>query len=408
MDEKKVLEKAEVEFIQARSGLLVKHPFYASLALRLQLQWSKERSGGLSSTDGRFIYADPEAYLNKLNSATRATNITHEALHCALGDLSRRGTRDPQLWNLAADIWIDNILETDGFDVNYCGPQGREGLLRNGGQNRHNFRNQTKEEIYSTLEKLFPPEQGGCGGICDGHGSGEPGEEDAQGCMRPANGGSSQAQVDAGWKAAVIEAAIHAGNTPGAWNEIVKAVKPKRNWIQVVNEFLMRGVGADLTFSPPNRRHIHSGLYLPSETTEVMGEWAVAVDTSGSMSSNQLAKAIGIVAQHHNQHGGILHWIWCDYDIPAGVGYQKYEEGESLPEDMKVPGRGGTSFNAPFKLLREKQIEPQLMIYLTDGEGSCEETKPTFPVLWVILPHNYHKGEDWFKPPFGEVIYVSE
>ena len=44
-----------------------------------------------------------------------ATIIAHEALHLALNHHRRQEDREPQLWNLACDIVIDNLLPTLGF-----------------------------------------------------------------------------------------------------------------------------------------------------------------------------------------------------------------------------------------------------------------------------------------------------
>jgi predicted metal-dependent peptidase len=38
-------------------------------------------------------------------------------LHCALGHQCRRGQRDPELWNEAADLAINPILIGNGFTL---------------------------------------------------------------------------------------------------------------------------------------------------------------------------------------------------------------------------------------------------------------------------------------------------
>ena len=73
-----------------------------------------------------------------------------------------------------------------------------------------------------------------------------------------------------------------------------------------------------------------------------------------------------------------------------------------LPDTFEVVGRGGTSFDPPFELLREKRVEPRVMIYITDGYGACSVTKPGYDVLWVVI-----KGDATFTPPFGQVIHAA-
>src|SRR5579863_8307646 len=47
-------------------------------------------------------------------------------------------------------------------------------------------------------------------------------------------------------------------------------------------------IPTDYTWARPNRRHVWSGLYLPGITSESVGEIAIAVDCSGSVSARQL------------------------------------------------------------------------------------------------------------------------
>jgi predicted metal-dependent peptidase len=177
---------------------------------------------------------------------------------------------------------------------------------------------------------------------------------------------------------------------------------PKPPWNLKLFEYLTRGFGGDSSFDTFNRRYLWQGMYLPCDTKQVMGEIAVAVDTSGSMSSEQLSLAFGYIRAFREQHPCKLHLIQCDYDSVGEGQYKLYDDWEPLPATFKAVGRGGTSFDPPFKLLHEKRIDPKVLIYLTDGYGHCSLKNPGYPVLWVIL-----KGDADWKQPFGDKVVVK-
>ena len=66
------------------------------------------------ATDGRRIWFNP-AWCDK-HGVDRIMGVTaHEVLHVVNKHHLRRGTRDPRLWNLAADLMINRVLEDDGY-----------------------------------------------------------------------------------------------------------------------------------------------------------------------------------------------------------------------------------------------------------------------------------------------------
>lgn len=394
----KVVKQAQTAFIRARIQLLQSNPFYAHLVMKLPLQWMDE-PGQLSKTDGSTLYINPETYLT-LTKGEQVSVLVHEVLHCAALHLHRVGGRDGMRWNVAGDVYIANVLEADGLES----VQLSEQFMVSQGIKREQFKTMTTEQIY---EKLPPLKQSPSGG---GKGKGQPQSgcghqhwNGEGGCYKEPATSQERSQQEQQWRQNVIEAGQVAGNTAGAWNELVKAAMPKPPFHVPLLEFLHRGLGGDTDWSLLNRRFLYRGMYIPQEYTQVMGEIAIAVDTSGSMDTeSQLKLAFGYIRAFREEHACKLHLIQCDHDAIADGQYKLYEEHETLPETFKVVGRGGTSFNPPFELLREKRAEPRVLIYITDGYGACSVPKPGYDVLWVVL-----KGASEFKPPFGELIHVS-
>src|SRR5581483_5007908 len=93
----------------------------------------------------------------------------------------------------------------------------------------------------------------------------------------------------------------------------------------VLREFVSRLARNDYAWSPPNRRFLHAGLYLPGPRSEELGEVVLAVDTSGSIGEAQLrrfaSEAQGIldayacdltILYHDREIQGVEHWESCD------------------------------------------------------------------------------------------------
>src|SRR6516165_9586185 len=120
---------------RARVRLILEQAFFGTLALRLKLV-----PGNLPTmaTDGSRAVYNP-TFVDQLKPAELEGTLAHEVLHCALGHHCRRGERDPELWNQAADFAINPILLGNGFTL----PVGA--LVDPA------FNNLSAEEIYARL-----------------------------------------------------------------------------------------------------------------------------------------------------------------------------------------------------------------------------------------------------------------
>lgn len=397
-----VQRQAETAFIRARVHLMNNKPFWAHLVLKMPLRWMQfDQPGGeagVSCTDGENLFINPVTFVT-LPKDEQVSVLIHEVLHCAAGHLFRRGVREPVKWNIAGDVYIANTIEAEGFTP----IAGAEAFLKSMRINRNHFASNCTEHIYDHIPD--PPKQSGGGG----QGQGKQGKSskgcggshwNGAGCYKPANDVAKQSELDQKWRNAVIEASQLAGDEPGAWQELVKAAMPKPPFHLKLYEYLNRGMGGDTSWESLNRRFIYRGVYLPTSTRLVMGRVAWVNDTSGSMGQEQLKLAFGYGRAFREQHPCQFDLIECDCGVAA---HKTYEEHEPLPETFNVSGRGGTSFNAPFEMLREKRIDPAVVIYVTDGFGTCDTKAPSCPTLWVVVGDNHE-----FKGPFGETVYAND
>src|ERR1700757_4250599 len=98
----------------SRTRLVLNHPFFGALALRIK--FTEETLGRTRTmcTDGReTFYHKP--YLSSLSDEDLDFWVAHATLHAAFQHHTRRGKRDFIRWNHAGDYAINPILVAAGF-----------------------------------------------------------------------------------------------------------------------------------------------------------------------------------------------------------------------------------------------------------------------------------------------------
>ena len=98
-----------------RHGLLVHQPFIGNVAMRFDLIPVRDRRCRTACTDSKTIYFDMDFY-SKLNDQERKFVLAHEIWHSLTLTFARRQSRDPDLFNVASDMEINNILVGDGAE----------------------------------------------------------------------------------------------------------------------------------------------------------------------------------------------------------------------------------------------------------------------------------------------------
>lgn len=179
---------------------------------------------------------------------------------------------------------------------------------------------------------------------------------------------------------------------------IVKLLKPRIDWVTALRQKIRFGISRmekrDYTWLRPNKRFTSSGFVLPSYTGPESPKICYAIDTSGSMSEEDLTKAMTELDEIRKRFNAKVYFCDCD----ASVYSSRYiHPNEELP---KLSGGGGTDFAPVFDHLLDKKIKPDYCIFFTDGEGHFGED-PKLDVLWVLT--NNH-----VKPPFGQVIRYND
>ena len=398
--------------IKQRGQLVLSHPFFGALALRLKLV--ADPTCKTFWIDGKSLGFNPE-FAATLDDLELRGLLAHEVLHPASGHCWRRGNRDPHLWNEACDYAINPVVLAAKLKL----PAGA--LLD------ERFTGKSADEIYAVLRqerKPKPPNQpqaGEEGGdeagqppLDSSSPNGEQGEGDAAGsdggdgpAYAPGDirqdRGSDSASTESQWKVAAVKAAMVAkmrGKFGGDLQAVVdELVTPAVDWRSALARFASESAQADYSWAMPNRRFTHLGLYLPALHSRRVGDAVFVRDSSGSVfdeTQRQFASEIHRVFDEVKPSRLIV--IDCDARVTQ---VQVFEPGDEL-ELAPVKGGGGTCFAPPFEWVEEQGFRPAFLSYLTDMYGAFPETPPEYPVLWASTTplRRIH------TPPFGECIEV--
>jgi len=349
-------------------------------------------------------------------------------MHPALGHLTRL-PRDKD-GNIAGDYAINNFLD------NYNKEAGALALpLPDGGCLDHKYDDMSCEQILADIRKPQPPPEpqdepdepeGGEGDDTeDGDGNGGNGQPDptskgGKGKPDPnaprtqSEGGwgefESQAATDEftademekEWERRLVQAATSAkmqGSVPGCVEALVQdLVNPKVPWQQILERFIDQTSANDYSWNKPDRRFLPDDIVLPDLHDETLGEVVIAVDTSGSIYgvpevvSSFQSEINSLIARCKPTKVSV---IQCDAAI---TDVQEYHD--QSPIELTLRGGGGTDFRPVGEEILRRGIDPRVVIYLTDLEGSFPDVAWPFPTIWCVY------NNERLTAPFGDTVHI--
>jgi predicted metal-dependent peptidase len=304
--------------------------------------------------------------------------------------------RDGETWNQACDFAINGELLAQNF------------VLPKGALVDSRFSDMSAEDIYRKLEQEKKDQQKQNQGKTPQNGSNaQQGQGSGQsapsfGQIKPAK---DPASAEAKGKA-VLEKAMSiarmAGEMPGELErELKENAKPRFDWREILHRFFQDVCSRDYSFQQPNKRFAHLGVILPTLRSRSIGKVLLAVDTSGSISTEEVSAMVAemqecLVAYADEGLTAELTVIYCDAAVQR---VETLSDGDT----PKPLGGGGTDYKPVFSYVGNDIGDAACLVYLTDGDcASFPEVAPSFPVLWGLIRDN-----PGFNPPFGEVFKVE-
>lgn len=213
-----------------------------------------------------------------------------------------------------------------------------------------------------------------------------------------AMGERSQSEWDTTITAA-MEAAKMRGQLPANLERLfTKRLQPKADWRDLYMLAVSRRIGNDrYTWDRLEPQLAYRGIGAPGRTSYGCQLVVIAVDTSGSITQHTLdvfmAETIALLEQAKPRQV-----ILCQCDARVHE-WSELDDASGL-EGTKLKGGGGTMFEPVFERVAKEGLEPDLLVYLTDGYGSFPPYKPRYPVVWGNI------SGDAASYPWGEVVNV--
>jgi len=358
--------------------------------------------------------------------------ILHENLHVALKQVvfgRAMFLENPQLANMSADFVVNDIINC--IDGVVASTNERIVELPDGAVYDAMFHDWSMREVFNYLKKNC---QGG-----GGSGKGKPEKGQGQG-SNPPSGGTQPSDDDGDTVTvngktydisqsdehdftgsdmspeqakeildeidkALREGGMLAGRMGGKIPRVIsELMEPKVDWREALREFVSSSTKGndEFTWRRMNKRHMANDIYLPSVESETIGEIIVAIDTSGSIGSEQITEfATELVSICDLCQPEAVRVLWWDTEVH---GEQVFKDNYSdIAKLLKPLGGGGTHVSCVSDYLVKNKVKAECVLVFTDGYvESTINWKITDPTLWMITQH---KG---FEPPVGKKVMFGD
>ena len=362
----------EGKLLKAKIELMTRSAFISTIALSLKHVITSDTQ--TADVNGYVIRYNPD-FIKGQSVAQFAGLVAHECWHVAFQHLSRRGSRDPIIWNCAGDYIINHMLTKAGFeiptggllDTKYDGDWSTDQVYNELIKDKVDF--DTGTLMLDLNEDGAPEDDGGLGSSITNT------------IVRA----RTQAQISGEEKAGLIP------------NEILRRIdellNPKLPWQVILYKFLDQRIKDEYSWARRNRRYNKD--YMPSLHSYGLGNLTFAIDTSGSIDDDELKDMLSEIRgiqQVFNPEAMTI--IDCDSQI-----HQVHEIDQNTDiMELQFAGGGGTRFQPVLDYVEKHPT--QALIYFTDLEGEGNLSEVDYPVIWVCTSE--HEPSN-----IGETIYMN-
>ncbi|GGZ04906.1 vWA domain-containing protein [Streptomyces poonensis] len=363
---------------QALSWFVSSYPLLGGIAAGITLVADAElaRAHGISvaavNAEAGEIYVNPH---RQFEDEEWRFVLAHEMLHAALRHGDRCGTRDPYLFNVAADYVINGWLSEMQVGT------APDGLLYD-----PELAGLSAEEVYDRIatdlrrmRRLSTLRGKGVGDILGGPLGSPRDHVDLDGFYRRglAHGLDLHQRQERGF-------------LPGGLVEEIRALShPPLPWdarlARWFDEFVPRPEPVR-SYARPSRRQSstpdipRAGRYFPPEEI-ARCTFGVVLDTSGSMDRVLLGKALGAIASYAEARDvPAARVVFCDA-APHDAGYVPVTE---IAGRVRVRGRGGTVLQPGVDLLQRADDFPPGAPVLVITDGECDVVRVRREHAWLI------------------------
>jgi len=357
------------------------HLRYAAMAGVAQLgEIRVERGVPTAYTNFRDIVIGYE-YVETLTDAEIRGLFIHELYHVAYMHMPNylwMTKINPKLANMVWDYRINGQIvaenRVDGF-----------AKLPDGALYDSKYDGMLEGEIWKLLYE--EEEQGGAGGV-PSEGQGSMDEHDVEAFEELSE--EEQRELSNDIQEAIRQGLLAAEKAGKGGNktleELVEVVIP---WEDIIQEWFVDTCsgGEDGTFRVPNRKYMPINIIRPSRIQDKLDDIVLAIDTSGSVASEQLTKFMSVVRNIIETLAiNNVHVIYWDTEVRS---HEVYGETaiplSELVNTTKPKGGGGTNVTCVPEYIKQTSIQAEGVVVLTDGHIYGGWGTWTMPVLWAVL-----------------------
>lgn len=419
--------------------LWIEHPFLAQMMVRLGLEFVESDEPHIGWTDGLKVYINvKEINANPLFENFTMDNmvflVAHEIMHTITLTSNRRCGRDANLWNVASDYEINQLLLHNRVknDTKPVGempqhPSKVSPLNPNGyvGCYSPKYIGMSAENIYEDLLQIQKNNNnggsgddndgdsldlGGMGGgdSNDNHNSGNAMSPDGSGQqvldkhqeeeLTPGQQSQLRAEIKSAIKGVEMGGTQCGKGSSSIFDRIFNTLfkEPPFDWRGFLNNYLKSYIKDDYTWKRPNRRSQGCGAYLPGNSVAKTMKIAIAIDTSGSVSQKELSDFFAHINKIMKSFKYFTIDVWCFSGCVHEETHKQYTQSDKDITRQLVASNGTTDISSNFEYLKTLNEKLDCFIVLTDGYDDLRELQyHGCPVIWGII------GNKEFKAPKG-------
>lgn len=363
----------------------------------------------------------------------------HEIVHVALMHVSRRKNRDPELWNIAADLYVNKLLSEEfsilpgetntgelitfpksalfcsSLDLNndYV-EQIYEELNKQAQENGYSAAKNKVHNIEDTTDTFHFSYKGSLD-KSESRRSGNDTFEldvslDYSGDIMPSSADSVTQENEN--RQVLSEAQVRSQMTGGAGNKpgllefhVSEILKSHVDWRKLLRKYCIKATSSDSTFSNPDKRMYYQRAIYPGQAQDeslLLRGVKVCFDASGSISDKDIAYFYGQVRDILKEFKVQAELIYWDTEIESSGDFKSFHE----MQNISSIGRGGTDPSCIFEYFdtHKCKVKPIVTLIFTDGFFYGDFNKAKFKrkykdTIWVMT-RDYNRD---FKPSFGQV-----
>jgi predicted metal-dependent peptidase len=364
--------------------------FYSFIIAKMAVKITKDvPTAGVAWAERKYnLFINPD-FFETLDTDERIGVLIHEALHVMLKHNFRQGERDQKLFNIAADIALNQLIhkpaklpegamlpETFEFKKGLTA-EGYYELLKEEKDNQE----QEKQEQEDKGEEWGGPSDG----KPDLTGDEEMTLDSHEGWGQA--GDSAEEELARATMEKMIKDAMDKsrGNLPGNISELLDlwTKKAKISWKRILKKIVSSKKGSKIQTikrrdrRQPQRKDIKGKKVFYDQPNVIVG-----VDVSGSMSDEEIFNGLSEIAEVCKVTHSNLKVVQIDTNI------QGTEEFDPKQKTWTREGCGGTYMGEMAKYLNEKKIQHDCLImisdmFIEDVTSDANWLKHKKPVLWL-------------------------